>query len=127
MDRKMIEAGMNMVSLALEGLAPPEERSSVRRTMKGLTSELEKLLDAIEAAKSESSIVDTIAADSERARNNLAATMALVLQDGASEQRILEEIGKYRVHQALLEQHLIHTLLMLPRVAAPQPARGDVH
>jgi len=127
MDRKMIEAGMNMVSLALEGLAPPEERTSVRRVMKGLTSELDKLLDAIEAAKSESSIVDTIGADSERARNNLAATMALVLLDGASEQNILEEIGKYRVHQAVLDQHLIHTLLMLPRVAAAQPARGDVH
>ena len=127
MDRKMIEAGVNMVSLALEGLAPAEERASVRRMMKGLTSELDKLLDAIEAAKSESSIIDTLAADSERARNNLAATMALVLLDGASEQRILEEIGKYRVHQAVLDQHLIHTLLMLPRVAAPQPARGDVH
>ena len=53
--------------------------------------------------------------------------MALVLLDGASEQNILEEIGKYRVHQAVLDQHLIHTLLMLPRVAAAQPARGDVH
>ena len=116
-----------MVSLALEGLAPAEERASVRRMMKGLTSELDKLLDAIEAAKSESSIIDTISADSERARNNLAATMALVLLDGASEQKILEEIGKHRVHQAVLDQHLIHTLLMLPRVAAAQPARGDVH
>lgn len=127
MDRKMIEAGVNMVSLALEGLAPPEERASVRRVMKGLTSELDKLLDAIEAAKRESSIVDTISADSERARNNLAATMALVLLDGASEQKIQEEVGRYRVQQALLDQHLIHTLLLLPRVAAPQPTRGDVH
>ncbi len=127
MDRKMIEAGVNMVSLALEGLAPPEERASVRRVMKRLTSELDKLLDAIEAAKRESSIVDTISADSERARNNLAATMALVLLDGASEQKIQEEVGRYRVQQALLDQHLIHTLLLLPRVATPQPTRGDVH
>ena len=127
MDRKMIEAGVNMVSLALEGFAPAEERASVRRVMKGLTSELDKLLDAIEAAKRESSIVDTISADFERARNNLAATMALVLLDGASEQKIQEEVGRYRVQQALLDQHLIHTLLLLPRVAAPQPTRGDVH
>jgi len=126
MDRKIIEAGVHMVSLMLEELAPAEEKASIRRLMKRMAGELDKLLDTLEV-KAEPSIADTLRADGERTRTNLAAMMSLALQDGASEQRIHEEIGKYRVHQALLEQHLIHTLLTLPRGAAAQPARGDVH
>jgi hypothetical protein len=34
MDRKIIEAGVHMVSLMLEELAPAEEKASVRRLMK---------------------------------------------------------------------------------------------
>jgi hypothetical protein len=126
MDRKIIEAGVGMVSLMLEELAPAEEKASIRRLMKRMASELDKLLDALEV-RAEPAIADTLRADAERTHKNLAAMMALALQNGASEPRMLEEIGKYRVHQALLEQHLIHTLLTLPSVPAAQPARGDVH
>jgi hypothetical protein len=126
MDRKIIEAGVHMVSLMLEELAPAEEKASIRRLMKRMGGELDKLLEALEV-KAEPAIADTLRADAERTHRNLAAMMSLALQNGAPEPRILEEIGKYRVHQALLEQHLIHTLLTLPRVAAAQAARGDVH
>ncbi|MBA3547658.1 MAG: hypothetical protein H0T76_14330 [Nannocystis sp.] len=115
-----------MVSLMLEELAPAEEKASIRRLMKRMAGELDKLLDALEV-KAQPAIADTLRADAERTHKNLAAMMSLALQNGASEPRMLEEIGKYRVHQALLEQHLIHTLLTLPSVPAAQPARGDVH
>lgn len=126
MDRKIIEAGVGMVSLMLEELAPAEEKASIRRLMKRMAGELDKFLDALDV-KAEPSSTDTLRADAERMYRNLAAMVSLALQDGASEPRILEEIGKYRVHQALLEQHLIHPLLTLPRDAAAQPTRGDVH
>jgi len=126
MDRKIIEAGVSMVSLMLEALAPAEEKASIRRLMKRMSGELDKFLDALEV-KAQPAIADTLRADAERTHSNLAAMMSLALQHGASEPRMLEEIGKYRVHQALLEQHLIHTLLTLPSATAAQPARGDVH
>jgi hypothetical protein len=126
MDRKIIEAGVHMVSLMLEELAPAEEKASVRRLMKRIGGELDKLLEALEV-KAEPAIADTLRADAERTHRNLAAMMSLALQNGAPDPRIHEEIGKYRVHQALLEQHLIHTLLTLPRGATAQAARGDVH
>lgn len=127
MDRKIIEAGVHMLSLMLEELAPAEEKASIRRLMKRMGGELDKLLGAIEAAKGEAAIADTLRTDAERTHRNLAAMMALALQSGASEPRIVEEVGKYRVLQALLEQRLIHTLLTLPKAAEAQPARGDVH
>ncbi len=126
MDRKIIQAAIHMTSLVLEELAPPEDRASVRDSMTQMASALEQLLDALEVGTAPS-ILDTLRVDAERARINLAATMALVRQGGASEPRILAKIGEYRVHQALLEQELIHTLLTLPRVATAQAARGDVH
>jgi hypothetical protein len=48
MDRKIIEAGVGMVSLMLEELAPAEEKASIRRLMKRMAGELDKLLDALE-------------------------------------------------------------------------------
>lgn len=126
MDRKIIEAGVHMLSLMLEELAPAEEKANIRRLMKRMGGELDKLLGALEAAK-EPAMADTLRADAERTHKNLAAMMSLALQSGASEPRIVEEVGKYRVLHALLEQRLIHPLLTLPRGAEAQPTRGDVH
>ena len=126
MDRKIIEAGVGMVSLMLEKLAPAEEKASIRRLMKRMAGELDKFLEALEV-KAEPAMADTLRTDAERTHKNLAAMISLALQSGASEPRLVEEVGKYRVLQALLEQRLIHTLLTLPRSAEAQPTRGDVH
>ena len=80
MERKIIEAGVGMVSLMLEELAPAEEKASIRRLMKRMAGELDKLLDALEV-KAEPSSTDTLRADGERMYRNLAAMVSLVMRN----------------------------------------------
>ena len=124
MNKETFEAVSRVIGIFLDELAlPGEAMAALRRAVDRMIGELGQIM--LPTLPPGPTIAEELHAESARAAVNISGIAILAMRMGASYEQVRDAIRGHLLQQAGHEQHLIHTLLTLPRRA--QKHDGGLH
>ena len=124
MNKETLEAASRVIGIFLDELAVPGElTAALRRAVDRVLDELGQI--TAPTLPPGPTIAEELHAESARAAVNISGIATLAMRMGAPYEQVRDAIRGHLLQQAGHEQHLIHTLLTLPRRA--QKHDGGLH